>query len=291
MPILLKHQPWTVDAAQEERDYEVEWNMWQRRQPPFHDLEVGTQVILVSAGGPNAGTLTWQVEVVDVVKERYETHDEAWRLMRRLIRPLGISKATFMSQDYTANAASAGWLLAWAYRPVRKIMQPRTAEHHIGQNGWGVTDAIQIGGGVVGEGQGELPDPQLRRKVELAAMRKVREWLVAQGYGSRSIRDTSATCPYDFEIGPAHAPKLRVEVKGTIGGRGPVIVTAGEVLSARQGGVRTALAVVHDIELNLRADGTWEADGGQLWVNDDWVPTEESLQPIQYRHQPDFGST
>ncbi|UWZ37041.1 DUF3883 domain-containing protein [Dactylosporangium roseum] len=281
---MLKHQPWN-NGTQEERDYEVEWNMWQRRQPPFHDLEVGTQVVLVSAGGPNAGKLTWQVEVVDVIKGRYETHDEAWRL----IRPLGVPKAVFMNQDYTVNAAPAGWLLAWAYRPVRKIMQPRTAEHHIGRNGWGVTDAVQVGGGNAGDGQGRLPDPQLRRKVELAAMRKVREWLVDQGYGSRSIRDTSATCPYDYEVGPAHAPKLRVEVKGTLGGRGPVIVTAGEVLSARQGGVRTALAVVHDIELTLRVDGTWEATGGQVWVDEHWVPTDETLEPLQYRHQPDFG--
>jgi Protein NO VEIN, C-terminal len=289
MPILLKHQPWTVDAAQEEREYEVEWNMWQRRQPPFHDIEIGTQVILVSAGGPTTGTLTWQVEVVEVVKGRYETHDDAWRLIRRLIRPLGISKATFMRQGYTINAAPAGWLLAWAYRPVREIMQPRTSAHHIGRNGWGVADAVQISGDAAGDGQGELSDPDLRRKVELAAMHKVREWLGAEGYSSRSIRDTSATCPYDYEVGPVRAPNLRIEVKGTIGGRGPVIVTAGEVLSAREGRIRTALAIVHDIELTLRADGTWKAAGGQLWVNDHWVPTEESLQPLQYRHRPDFG--
>ncbi|MCW6004614.1 DUF3883 domain-containing protein [Micromonospora sp. CPCC 205371] len=284
MAILLKHQPWNTDGTLDEGDREVEWNMWKRRLAPFQQLEVGTRVVLVSGGGPNVGVLTWEVEVLDLVKDRYDDHEHAARLMRQL----RISRTAFLNQDYTANAPESGWLLGWAYRPVRFIGQPRTPEHRMGRNGWGATDTLRVGGTGQG-GQGQLDDPLLRRKVELAAMSKVHRWLVSKGHSRRSIRDTSATCPYDLEVGPAHAPKFRVEVKGTIGRLGPILVTAGEVRAARDGGVRTVLAIVHDLELTLRTDGTWKVHGGRLWSDEHWLPADEALQPTQYRYEPSYG--
>ena len=284
MPILLKNQPWNTAGTDHESGNEVEWNMWQRRLPPFHDLNIGTRVVLVSGGGPLAGVLTWEVEAVQVVKDRYSDHEHAWQL----IRPLGLSKAAFMQQPYTLAAPPSGWLLAWTYTPIRQIMAPRSPEHQIGRNGWGGTDALRVGGGST-IGQGRLSDPLLRRKVELAAMSKVHDWLRQRGHSARSIHDTSANHPYDYEVGPAHSPQFGVEVKGTIGQRGPVTVTAGEVRSAREGGVRTVLAVVHSIELTLQADGRWKASGGKLWLDDDWRPGDESLQPIEYRHYPAYA--
>jgi hypothetical protein len=257
----------------------------QRRLAPFHDLDIGTRVVLVSGGGPLAGVLTWEVEVVQVVKDRYSDHEHAWQL----IRPLGrLVKPAFMQQPYTLAAPPSGWLLAWAYTPIRQIMEPRSPEHHIGRNGWGVTNALRVGGGG-NTGQARMSDPLLRRKVELAAMSKVHDWLRERGHSTPSIHDTSANHPYDYEVGPAHSPQFRVEVKGTTGQRGPLTVTAGEVRSAREGGVRTVLAVVHDIELTLQADGTWEASGGQVWVDKNWRPADETLQPTEYRHHPDYG--
>jgi hypothetical protein len=82
MPILLKHQPWTNDPSRPERDTEIEGNMWRSRQPPYHDLDVGSLVILVSGGGPTAGMLTWEVDVTAVAKGQYASHDEAFRLLR-----------------------------------------------------------------------------------------------------------------------------------------------------------------------------------------------------------------
>ena len=64
---LLKHQPW-VDGSRERSDG-VDWNMWQIRQPPYHDLEVGDWVVLVSGGGPSGGMLTWEVEVTALVRD------------------------------------------------------------------------------------------------------------------------------------------------------------------------------------------------------------------------------
>lgn len=286
MPILLKHQPWNHTPEDPARP-DVEWNTWLTRQQPFQSIEIGDQVVLVSAGGPTAGMLTWQVEVTDVIKERYSSHDEAWRL----IRPLGVTRADFRNNEYTRKAPPAGWLLAWSYRPVRKIMQPRTPDHHIGRNGWGATDFLHVkGGGAVHQGQGRLADPALRRLVELAAMRRVRRWLTEQNHSDRRIVDTSATCPYDYEVNPVRGPRFRIEVKGATGGRGPVIVTAGEVTAALEDGVRTVLAVVHDIELTMDPDGRWKADGGELWLDEDWRPTDETLQQTQYRYQPAYQS-
>ncbi|MFD6568535.1 protein NO VEIN domain-containing protein [Micromonospora profundi] len=284
MTILLKHQPWNVGGDPDASEGEIEWNMWQRRLLPFQQLDVGTRVVLVSGGGPSAGVLTWEVEVLDVVKERYDDHQHA----ARLIQKLGISKTAFLSTEYTTNAPTSGWLLSWTYRPVRRIKQPRSPEHPIGRNGWGAIDKLVVSGNGA-SGQGRLDDPLLRRKVELAAMALVRQWLIDQGHSRRSIRNTSAYHPYDYEVGPEHAPKLRVEVKGTLGGPGPVFVTAGEVRAAREDGIRTVLAIVHNLELTLRADGTWTVDGGHLWLDDPWMPSDDALQATQFRYEPDYN--
>ncbi|MEU8091647.1 protein NO VEIN domain-containing protein [Micromonospora chalcea] len=228
--------------------------------------------------------LTWEVEVLDVVKDRYDDPEHA----AQLIRKLGIPRAAFLQTNYTTNAPRVGWLLGWTYRPIRLIMQPRSPQHRIGRNGWGVTDTLGIGGIGTG-GQCRLDDPLLRRKVEQAAMSRVHEWLVSQGHSRHSIRDTSAHHPYDYEIGPEHAPKLRVEVKGTLNGPGPVFVTAGEVRAAREDGIRTVLAIVHGLELTLSSDGTWTVHGGHLWLNDHWMPSDDALEATQYRYEPDYS--
>ncbi|MFI7650625.1 protein NO VEIN domain-containing protein [Micromonospora sp. NPDC049460] len=284
MVVLLKHQPWNIGGKLDVSEREVEWNMWQRRLLPFAQLDVGTRVVLVSGGGPNVGMLTWEVEVLEVVKGRYDDHEHAAQLMRKL----DISSTAFLNQDYTTNAPDSGWLLGWTYRPVRLIMEPRAPEHRIGRHGWGTTDALGIGGNGTGR-QGRLEDPLLRRKVELAAMRKVHQWLVSRGHSRRSIRNTSANHPYDYEVGPERAPKFRVEVKGTLSQRGSVFVTAGEVRAAQEDGIRTVLAIVHGLELTLRADGTWTVHGGHLWLDEHWMPSNGALQPTQYRYQPDYS--
>ena len=73
MPILLKHQPWNNDPSGPERDAEIEWNMWRSRQRPYHDLDIGSRVVLVSGGGPAIGVLTWEVEVTAVAKSQYSS--------------------------------------------------------------------------------------------------------------------------------------------------------------------------------------------------------------------------
>jgi hypothetical protein len=289
MPILLKHQPWN-DGTEPEGDFEVEWNLWQRRFPPFHDLDIGTRVILVSGGGPRVGKLTWEVEVADVVKQRYTDIEHAWRLLRPLAKRRGISRAEFLRQRYTVDASPSGWLLAWSYTPIRYLGEPRSGELRLGMNGWGSVDTLRLRGitGSGDAGQGRINDPLLRRKVELTAMAKVRQWLIGKGNHPDLIRNTSAHSPFDYEVGPPDSPEFRVEVKGTIGPPGPVLVTANEVRSACDGGVRTVLAVVYDIQLTRHGDGPWQAKGGDLWTDESWHPGEGSLRPTEYRYFPTY---
>lgn len=293
MSVLLKHQPWDTVTSQPARGGEIEWNMWTRRDPPYHDLDVSTRIILVSGGGPGKGTLTWEVQAAAVAKGRYESHEEAWRFLRRELGPerlraAGLTRRSFLTSEYTARAPSSGWLLAWAYTPLRELMLPRPEDLRFQRNGWAIVDSIVAGSQMAGtesQGQGRISDPVLRRIIELEAMRHVKAWLRSQGH--RDIRDTSATKPYDLEVGPDEAPAFRVEVKGTTGALGPVHVTANEVRSARNRGVTTLLAVVYGIRLTLNAGSArWQASGGQLHVIDPWLPDDRALKPIAYAFDP-----
>jgi hypothetical protein len=294
--VILKHQPWNDDPAQPERAIEVEWNMWTRRDPPYNDLDVNTHIILVSGGGPSKGVLTWEVQAVAVAKGRYESHSEAWRLLRQglgleRLKSAGLTRRAFLASEYTARTPAAGWLLGWAYTPVRELMLPRPDHLKVRPSGWAFMDRLSGGDGTDpgSHGQGGLSDPVLRRLVELTAMRFVEAWLRSEGH--RSIRDTSATKPYDLEVGPERAPSFRVEVKGMTGELGRVRVTTNEVLSARGGGVRTMLAIVHDIRLAFDGDtSAWQAKGGLLHLIDPWLPDDRSLTPATYTFNP-LGSS
>ena len=76
----------------------------------------------------------------------------------------------------------------------------------------------------------------------------------------------------------------RVEVKGTTGERGTVFLTSGEVRSARSDPECSTLAVVHGIELD-RSSEVPKADGGTLWLKENWGPEEDDLIPIAFTYR------
>ncbi len=292
-PVLLKKLLMTPEEMADEDEIFLEWHLWQRRLAPYHELEPGVRVVLVD-GTPGDGTIAWEVVVTQVQKGLYTSLEEAFDLIEPLTAGTNVDRDSFIEHEYTAGAAVPGYLLAWIFEPVRPIGVPRRPEHVVSRNGWGRVDSLTIGGGTATtairrgsrSGQGRLQDPVLRDLVEITAMRRVHRWLRRAGWAEADIRDTSKSKPYDYEVGPVDAPAFRVEVKGTRGGLGPVIVTAGEVNAARDDGVRTVLAIVHDIEATLEGDGTWTARGGKLWRDDDWQPEDERLAPISYTYTP-----
>src|SRR3954452_12355999 len=60
-----KHQPWVDPGfSRSEMVDEIEWNLWSHRQQPFHSLDEGDIVVLVSGGGPLLGRLMWTARVL-----------------------------------------------------------------------------------------------------------------------------------------------------------------------------------------------------------------------------------
>lgn len=272
----------------------IEWHVWQSRLQPYHDLAPGDRVIMVD-GGPDTGSLTWEVEVIDVVRAQCDDVEDAWQLVQPLAATAALTEDEFRADPFTQRLASRGrWVIAWTYRPLSRIDQPRVrGEHDLQQHGWAAVPEVRLGGArtksVGHRGQGRIQDPVLRRKVELAAMDRVYMQLLSDGWAATDIRDTSATKPYDFEVGSVRSPQLRVAVKGTINDLGDVIVTPAEVESALTGGVRTMLAIVYNQQAVLDGTSAWQVTGGDLWRDDDWSPASEQLRVIQYRYRPGLG--
>jgi hypothetical protein len=103
-----------------------------------------------------------------------------------------------------------------------------------------------------------------------------------EGRGFR-MQDTSKTNPFDF-IATRNVETRRIEAKGCTGGLGEVIVTAGEVLAAREVGVFTDLFVMSKIKLSETEPGKFRGYGGKVTVVRNWVPLDEDLTPTQFRY-------
>lgn len=131
-----------------------------------------------------------------------------------------------------------------------------------------------------GRGQGRGLTAPERRAVELCAMEAAERALVARGY--TSVKDTSASKPYDFEATKAGAVWY-VEVKGTTCAAGDVILlTAGELSLHRKHKGQTLLIIVSDIEL-LTVDGKPNTEGGTIEILEPWDPDSWVFEPTAYR--------
>lgn len=110
-------------------------------------------------------------------------------------------------------------------------------------------------------------------------MRMAEAHLLSQGY---SVRDVSATKPYDLEATKS-GQLVKVEVKGTTSFQtDAILMTHNEILLHRAEKGRTALMIVSKIGLKLNA-GKYTADGGSVecllgWDVDDWL-----LEATAYR--------
>jgi hypothetical protein len=111
-------------------------------------------------------------------------------------------------------------------------------------------------------------------------MGRAKEWLRAEGF---SFRDVSANDCCDFRA-QKHGEDWVVEVKGTTGGPGSILLTRNEVVLHRQAHPRNLLLIVHGIELDVV---TTRVSGGELLAVSPWQLEEERLSPICYEYR--FG--
>jgi hypothetical protein len=131
-------------------------------------------------------------------------------------------------------------------------------------------------------GQGRQTDVRKRQAVDAWAMMRTRQHYESLGY---ALKDTSKVSPFDY-LARKNGEERRLEVKGLSGCFGPVVVTAGEVKSAREENVRTDLVIVHDIELIELSSGVFQGQSGLVHVIREWIPGDHRLKPLQYEYIP-----
>jgi Domain of unknown function (DUF3883) len=122
-----------------------------------------------------------------------------------------------------------------------------------------------------------------RRAIELRAVTVVREELEAAGW---TVEDVGATRSYDLHCSAADGRLLHVEVKGTTGPVTSIMLTANEVELARAKHPRTALYVVHDINLTREPEAP-EAIGGTIHKLQPWLPEDARLRATVFLYRLD----
>lgn len=119
-----------------------------------------------------------------------------------------------------------------------------------------------------------------RRAVEMRAMAITEELYASEGW---SIVDTSSGNPFHF-LASRGDERWFIEVKGTTGAGGTIVLTHGEVHHARANHERTALVIVTGIVLE-QVDGVWRALSGRVTSHiRPWSPEPERLLATEYRY-------
>lgn len=146
-----------------------------------------------------------------------------------------------------------------------------------------VRDAIEAAAEISSparSGQGfSLTGPE-RKAVELHAMELATKHLESLGY---RVKDVSLKESYDL-LAAMEDVLIKVEVKGTTGLLGSIVLTRNEVDLHRVAHPCNALVVVHSIELETKNDVP-KARGGlvRCWLP--WSLEEERLKPLSYSYE------
>ncbi|MBS0198091.1 MAG: DUF3883 domain-containing protein [Planctomycetes bacterium] len=131
-------------------------------------------------------------------------------------------------------------------------------------------------------GQGYGLTAAEKRAVEMHAQGIAENHFVELGY---AVKDVSRYCSYDLHCTKG-SEELRVEVKGTTGGGESVLLTAKEVLHARENAHCVALFIVANITLQRVPSSPPKAEGGTTRLIMPWSVSEGSLEPTQFRYFP-----
>ncbi len=128
------------------------------------------------------------------------------------------------------------------------------------------------------QGQGRGLSGPVRKLIELHAMDRARDWLQAGGF---SFKDVSANDSCDFRA-ERDGEAWVIEVKGTTGGPGSILLTRNEVLLHRAAHPKNALLVVHGIELS---EDQSAVSGGTLLAHAPWDIEKGRLRAICFEYR------
>jgi hypothetical protein len=124
---------------------------------------------------------------------------------------------------------------------------------------------------------GFASNPRIRKAIEEHAMRFVEKEFKKQRI---ILEDWSKTRSYDFSYRDGETERF-IEVKGSQHKQPAIILTANEVLFAREHSAHMVLCVVHSIQVK---DGVEpKASGGILECFQQWNPSSHKLEAIQYQ--------
>ena len=129
-----------------------------------------------------------------------------------------------------------------------------------------------------GSGQGRRLSPGDRKLVEMHAMQAARGWLDDNGFKSK---DVSATDSCDFRATRCDEEWV-IEVKGTTGGLGAILLTPNEIALHRRMHPRNVLLIVHGIQLGPDAG---RVAGGELVAVTPWRIEDERLKPVCFEYR------
>ncbi len=129
-----------------------------------------------------------------------------------------------------------------------------------------------------GVGQGFQSDIRARLAVERYA-----EGIAREHYESQHFTVKRVGAPYDL-LCTKGDQMIHVEVKGTQGTADQVLVTVGEVMSARS--KASELFVVSGIAVS----NAYRCTGGRTLVIAPWYPADSDLRPITYRYSVPIGN-
>lgn len=130
-----------------------------------------------------------------------------------------------------------------------------------------------------GNGQGFGLTHAERSAVDRRAMVVAQDYLGAAGY---AVEDVSKKQSFDFTA-TKDGHEIIVEVKGTTGAIGSIILTANEVAAHQQKHPANALIVVHSIDLN-RTTSPPRATGGNPHIISPWNIDGSALKPLSFQY-------
>jgi hypothetical protein len=129
-------------------------------------------------------------------------------------------------------------------------------------------------------GQGFRVSPEIRRAIDVYAMRKAEEYFRNAGYETKDVHKNR---PFDLLCSRGSA-RLFVEVKGTRSKGEQVILTSGEVKFAKKDPMHMVLYVQRLVRVTYR-NGRPVVSGGRRLVKRQWTVDERSLEPLCFTYK------
>ena len=122
--------------------------------------------------------------------------------------------------------------------------------------------------------------PEIRRAIDVYAMRKAEEYFRSAGYETKDVHKNR---PFDL-LCSRGSVRLFVEVKGTRSKEEQVILTSGEVKFAKKDPMHMVLYVQRLVRVTY-GNGQPVVSGDKRLVKRQWTVDERSLEPLCFTYK------